>query len=102
MMPKKKESTQSRAYVANYPPLAAWLKKHEARCFWQLPLGGEPDDPTSYVEHYMFQKDRNIGLAIVVVHRNGMGWEIYTPCTSHQIDDTLEDAEKRLGLEHKP
>ncbi len=94
-----KADNSNRPWVSNYPPLAVWLEKHEARCMWQLPLGGEPDEPTAYVEHYMIVKGNKASLFVVVVHANGHGWEIYTPCDSNMITETLEDAEKRLGLE---
>lgn len=90
--------TKEKPYVANYPPLAAWLKKHEARCMWQVPMGGTFDTATAYVEGWMFGGR----IAILVVHANGMGWDVFTSGSDSRIKETLEDAEKRLGLEPDP
>lgn len=95
----KKEDTSNKPWVSNYPPLAAWLEAHEAKCYWQLPLGGDPDEPNAYVERYMFKtKEDKLVLAIVIVYANKMGWEIHTPCLSNDISETLRDADKRLGF----
>lgn len=80
-------------YVENYPELSEWLKRHEARCMWQLPLG-DSEMPTAFVECYLIGRR----LLVVVVNARKHGWELYTALDSVLIDPTLIDAEKRLGL----
>lgn len=102
MTKKKKEiDTKNAPWISNYPPLKAWLNKHNARCMWQI--GMQPEDsnqvreygyPTAYVECWLVGK----ALAIVIIHDNKMGWEIYTPAGTPLISETLADAERRLGL----
>jgi len=96
---KIKVDTSQFPYVENYPPLRDWLKKHEARCMWQLPMQpehGREEPPTAYVEQWMFPKTSR--MVVVVVYANKMGWDVFTSSNEHQIDATLEDAEERLGL----
>lgn len=109
-MPSKKQDTSNQPWVKNYPPLAAWLEKHQARCSWQLPVGHQ-EPPRTSVECWLFsgttdapgQKPYHTArLAIITIHCNKMGWEIYTPCASTEIVRTLRDAEARLGLERTP
>lgn len=85
---------KSKPYVANYPPLDEWLKKHSGYCQWQIPLG-DSSDPSAYVEAWMFPGGM---IAILVVHANQNGWDIYTPSGEPRIDATLADAAGRLGL----
>lgn len=87
--------SKDKAYVANYPELKAWLDKHEMRCNWQIPCGGDPEDPRAYVESYSVRGKRE---CLVVVRSDGIGWELYTPTASKKIDETLADADKRLEL----
>ena len=85
----------NRAYVENYPPLHEWLRKHEARCNWQVPLGGEePENPTAFIESWQVGR----GELIVVVRANQFGWNIYTALPGNGIAESLADAEVRLGL----
>ncbi len=84
-----KTRTEDKPYVANYPPLAEWLEKIEARCDWQLPLG------TALVEGWRTLRGSTF---ILVVHADKKGWEIFTALDDNKIDATLLDAEKRLGL----
>lgn len=92
---------KDKPYTSNYPPLASWLRDHEARCNWQLPLGGTPADedneaePYAYVESWILPNGRE---CIVVVQAMGHGWNIYTPCASGKVADTLADADARLGI----
>jgi hypothetical protein len=81
-------------WVDNYPPLRDWLRKHEARCNWQLPLGNK-SFPNAYVESWIAPNGREF---VVVVQANRLGWNIYTPEPSSEIVGTLADAERRLGL----
>jgi hypothetical protein len=90
---------KDKPYVSNYPPLDAWLKEHDGRCNWQLPLG-DPDEPRGYVECWQVGK----GLALIIVHAKQLGWELYTAPNTNRIDETLIDAALRLGFhkEEKP
>lgn len=95
-MPKKAATKNAdKPWIHNYPPLRDWLSKHEARCNWQLPLGN-PDRPNAYVESWSFA--RGTGEILVVVHANQNGWNLYTPHNSLKIDETIADAERRIGL----
>lgn len=90
---KKKIDNSNKPWVANYPPLDEWLKKHEARCNWQIPMG-DADNPVAYLESYMI----NGHEAIVIVRANRLGWEIFTSGDSNRVDLTMADADARLGL----
>lgn len=94
MSAEKARDLSNRAFVSNYPPLDEWLKKHEARCYFQVPVGGDPDDPNGYVEQYII----NGNFCIVMVWANKNGWELYTAGDSMEIAPTFADAEKRLGI----
>jgi hypothetical protein len=84
----------NRAYVANYPPLHDWLRKRDARCNWQVPLGGESDDPSAFIESWRIGG----GEVIIVVRANQNGWNIYTACPGNGLEESLTDAEVRVGL----
>jgi hypothetical protein len=90
----EKEDTKNKPWVGNYPPLDAWLKKHNGRCMWQLRNGGTEDDPQSYLECWLV----NTRPVLIQVHANQHGWSIFTELDSSKIDETLTDAEKRLGI----
>jgi hypothetical protein len=94
-----KRSDKDKPYISNYPPLYEWLQRIEARCMTQVRGGGTDDDPRSYIETYLTPNGRNF---IVVVHADQHGWEVFTPCDSNKIEDTLADAELRLGLTMNP
>ena len=68
--------TKDKPYVDNYPPLRDWLRNHEARCDWQVRIGGTEKDPTAFVESYSIPGAK-CGV-IVVVHAYGNGWNLYT------------------------
>jgi hypothetical protein len=89
----KKRAISDRPFVDNYPELANWLRERNARCMWQLPRGNV-DDPVEYVECWLI----GTRLAIVTVHRDRGGWDVYTSADTPKIDQTLEDADRRLGL----
>lgn len=108
-MPPKKKATikpetdsSHKPWVSNYPPLAQWLDKHEARCMWQVPGNERPRDaehdwhPQFYVECYLVNRHP----VIVIVRADKMGWDIYTAADTPAIDATLLDVERRIGL-HK-
>jgi hypothetical protein len=89
------EKHKDKPWVSNYPPLRDFLAKHEARCNWQLRLGGTEDEPGAYVECHVFPTGR---VAIIVVHARRHGWEIYTSGPSNRIAESLEDAAARLEI----
>jgi hypothetical protein len=85
--------SKDKPYIDNYPPLKEWLNKHEARCYWQFPLG-DVDNPTAFVEQWRI----GANVVVVIVRADQMGWDIYLPCKSHMIDETFAEVEDRLGL----
>lgn len=104
-MATKKKATSpkdnsDKPYVSNYPPLQKWLDKHNAHCMWQVPSNPKPRDadydwtPGSYIEGWRI-KHR---LIVIVVHSNKMGWDVFTSPDTPLVDETLKDAELRLGL----
>ena len=74
--------------------LDAWLRKHDAMCMWQKKLRH------GTVECWLFPRSQM--MAVVVRFNHGHGWELYTPGSTAKIDETLTDAEKRLGLVAAP
>lgn len=106
MATKKKVTRKSSAdnsdkpWVANYPPLAEWLEKHDARCMSQVPASEKPSDaewdwtPHAYIETWII----NRRPFVLVVHGCKRGWFLYTDANTNRIDETLADAEQRLGL----
>lgn len=90
-----------RPWTSNYPPLQEWLRKHGARCQWQVPYGnsgmrenGEAV-PAAYIECYTIGR----GSVIVVVQAKKMGWDVYSALPTNSIPETLADAERRCGLD---
>jgi hypothetical protein len=75
--------------VENYPPLREWLTKIEARCDVQ-----EYSDARS-IEIWNAPVGR--GTFVIVVYPKGQGWDVFTSAGSIKIDETLSDAERRLG-----
>ena len=61
-----RRSLKDQPYTSNYPPLEAFLRDHEARCDWQISLGGDPDEPIGFVEQHRFPNGK---IVIVVVLR---------------------------------
>ena len=98
-MPPKKKDNSNKPWVGNYPPLQQWLDKHDARCLWQIP-SSPPDDgdidwaPQFYVEAWSIGRR----IFILTVYSNKMGWYLFTDCDSPRIDESLADAEQRLGI----
>lgn len=88
-MPVKKDPNDNKPWITNYPTLHDWLDKIDAQCMWQK------TGKDFYVEGW-----RANGRAFVlVVYGNKMGWHIYTEGDSGRVDETLSDAEKRLGID---
>lgn len=68
-----------------------WLGEHNSLKLWSgvLKLHG-----TTQITAY------RINGVVCLIHESSNGWEIYLPAsTSAKVDDTLADAEKKLGLE---
>ncbi len=88
-------------FLNNYPPLQAWLKKHGARCMWQVPMEPRPRNassdwyPRAYLEGWLVGKQ----IVVVQVHADRFGWELYIAPDTGKIDETLAEAELRLGLQ---
>lgn len=78
-------------WISNYPPLAEWLKEIEARCDFQIPHGKGR-------HRWMVEQWRAPGSMpfIVVVMPQRMGWEIYTPTATNNIDATFADVRARI------
>jgi hypothetical protein len=94
------EDNSNKPWVSNYPALKNWLDRLDAHCMWQIPMNERPRGagcdwaPTSYVECWMVGR-RPI---VILVHSNKMGWDIYTNADTSRIDETLVDAERRVGV----
>jgi hypothetical protein len=79
---------------AAHKRLDDWLEKVGAFCNWQLVHRGPGNRVHSRVEAWTAN-----GRVFILVRFAGTGgWEIYTANDSIKIDDTFEDAERRLGL----
>jgi len=83
-----KKSDENKPWISNYPPLAEWLAKHEARCMWQK------IDRYMSIEAWLI---RDV-IIIVQVHANKSGWDIFTPNQDPGLEATFTDAEKRCGI----
>lgn len=79
-------------YIENYKPLHEWLKKHEARCEWQIPIG--KGSRQGFVECWSVGN----ALCLITVQPGGQGWDFFTNCPENNIDKTFIDAERRCGL----
>ncbi len=87
-MAARKKTIEKKAALSDYPALAAWLIKIEAQHLTDAAYG------TSSVEIWTAKGS----VFIVMLYAKGNGWSIFTPCTSNRIDDTLADAERRIGI----
>lgn len=90
----------AKPYIENYPPLHAWIREHEARCDWQLPLGGERDvesgevkNPRAFVECWRLPTGHAF-IVVVTTH----GWDIFTSAGTNDIKATISDANLRLSM----
>ena len=80
-------------YVANYPPLQAWLESHESHCQWQQRVG-----PNLMVEGWMVD-----GVCLLIqVYGAGSGWGIFTQCPSNAINRVVADANDRIQASRGP
>lgn len=79
--------------IGDYPPLQAWLNKHEARfCYSLLPRIDK--DSTPSIECWRVGNS----VAFIVLYPGTRGWDIVTGCASNDIDKTLDDVEERVGI----
>lgn len=88
------QDDKDKPWISNYPPLQAWLNEHDARCDWQIPYGNK-NKPAMYVEQWRTRGGREF---IITVMANQGGWNVYSPCDSNSIVETLADLEARLGM----
>lgn len=81
--------------VENEPSLEDWLSCQGARMLWQHdgPVNSQ-GLPAYRVAAYQIRTR----TAIVVIRPKQAGWDIFTAGNSTDIDRTLDDAERRLGL----
>lgn len=84
----------AKPWISNYPPLEAWLRKIDAHCQDQIPVGNARK-PVAYLEKWITTTGRSF---IVEVRANQMGWNIFTEGNYPDVASTLTDAGKRLGL----
>jgi hypothetical protein len=77
--------------VSNYPALEDWLDTMDAVCMYQEVFG------KNMIEMWMI-KGRPF---IVLVHPNGLGWNIFTDGSTGDVKATLDDAEKRITATYK-
>lgn len=86
-MPTKKD-TNNKPYTSNYPVLERWLEKNAQVCQWQIKL------PHAAVECWLV----NGRPVIIIVYANRMGWDVYTALDTNKIEESLMNAESRVGL----
>ncbi len=84
-----KTADAPRSTVESYPPLWEWLCKHDARCVWQTKADG------NRVEGWRVGRS----IVVITVYPKGDGWDLSTPLSSNNIEETLRDAEQRCGIE---
>lgn len=77
-------------HVEDFPALAQWLDKHCAMMLWST---------IGYPPHAVVQGWKINGrLVLVLLYTHAPSWDIFTAPDSSLSDQTLADAEKRLGL----
>ena len=94
---EKSDDNSNKPWVSNYPPLQEWLEKIGAHCVDQIAIG-DADAPIAYLEKWL----ANGQMLLVEVRSNGNGWNLYTAPQTLRIDETLADAERRLGIDLLP
>lgn len=82
------ETNNDKPWIENYPPLRAWLDRHNARCLSQT------KDGDGFLERWLI----GTRICLIEVRPRNMGWNIYTDSDSPTIVATIRDAETRLGL----
>ncbi len=86
------KNNASKPWVSNYPPLQEWLRKTDAVCHEQIPVG-KARAPVAYLEKWVMPNGRAF---ILEIRANRMGWDIYTAAATGMVAETLEDADRRL------
>lgn len=84
--------SKSKPYMENYPELHNWVRSHEARCDWQVPVG-PASNPEAYIEQWRIDG----GYFVVLIRADELGWDIFTPCNDRSVKGTLADLERRLA-----
>ena len=96
-MPRQKKLADPRDWpiVENEPSLEDWLAGHKAKLLWQHDGAIDRKGIPAYrVAGYQV----GTRTALVVIRPYSLGWDIFTAGNSTEIEDTLEDAESRLGI----
>lgn len=95
---KKTEINPNAPAVENYPPLKAWLDKHDAVRVHQFQGGG-------VCASWAFGADLCVEIwringypFVIQIYGHNRGWNILTSLDTNSIPDTLRDAEIRLGI----
>lgn len=75
-------------YIENYPPLKAWINRHEDTiCQWQKRIGAK-----MMVERWIVD-----GVPVIIeIYGDGHGWNIYTTSPDNTIVHAVADAEDRI------
>lgn len=81
-------------WIENYLPLKDWLTKIGAWCDHQISQGVGMHRRS--IEQW---RAPNAVLFIIVILPRHMGWNVYTAAPSDSIEETFEDANKRLWPE---
>jgi hypothetical protein len=87
-MVAKKKDTSKEPWVENYPPLYAWLRRKGNRCMWQQRIAPGNRD---MVECWLV----NGNPALILIHGNNHGWDIFTSANTPKVSATLADADAR-------
>lgn len=84
-------------WISNYPPLHDWLMTNNARCDWQMRYGKGK-------QGFMLEQWRlpHSLPFVVLVYASKGGWEIFTPCASNSIEQTLTDCAERIFKKEQP
>lgn len=77
-----------RSTVESHEPLWDWLVKHNARCAWQTKAGH------LHIEGWRV----GAGMVVIVLYPHPGGWSLLSEHPSNNIEETLQDAERRCGI----
>jgi hypothetical protein len=80
--------------AGDYPPLWAWLAKHECAQLMRLDVG--KGRQRSAMLKYIAPATSEVFW--VELYPNGRGWNVYTADRSNSIASSLTDAAFRLGM----
>lgn len=79
---------EDRPTIENYPPLAKWLDDNRARQAWSVNVNRDAVVSCHVV---------GTATVLVLVRSRQHGWELYTPCSSNNIEIALADALARIS-----